>query len=278
MEAITNNPGLSFLALDIFEDLDIDTVLNCRQVCKEWQGLIDSQFESKKSWKTLIQRFHGLKKMKFQHYSDELFIEKFPNWIRLLKYFQTQESLYNLKTFVSFMENYFEDSNTRLSESPLHYAAVKGNLDVMRIFIKSPLDFNSKDVHGHTALHLACENRHTKILKLILNHSEEKGIDMNIASVGGWTPLHRACYMGNTEFLKILLENHQSKDIDLNATDDFDRTPIHLACAYEEFKIVELLVKNADKGIDLEAKDDEGRTPLMLAQEKGYVDIAELFQ
>ena len=87
-----------------------------------------------------------------------------------------------------------------------------------------------------------------------------------------------ASRLGNTEFLKILLENHQNKDIDLNATDDFDRTPIHLACAYEEFKIVELLVKNADKGIDLEAKDDEGRTPLMLAQEKGYVDIAELFQ
>ena len=275
MEEITNNPGLSFLALEIFQHLDSVTVLKCRTVCKDWQMLIDS----KKSWKLLIQRFHGLKKKPFHDYADDLFLDKFPYWHRIFKYFQTQESISNLHTFVTFMEKYFEDSNLRLSESPMHYAAVRGDVDVTHLFIKSPLDFNQPDVHRHTPLHLACENRHTKVLKLILDYAEVKRIDMNLASVGGWTPLHKACYSGNTEFLKIFLEHHNSKfKIDLNATDEYKRTPLHLACAFEEFKVVDLLVKNAHRGIDLEAKDDEGRTPKQLALQKGYVDIVDLFQ
>ena len=262
---------MNFLAIDIFENLDCQSILACRLVCKEWQELIDDQ----KSWISLRKEFHGLKTNKFHFYSDELFIEKLPHWSEVFDYLECHESLHNLRIFVKFMQKWFADSNVRLSETPMHSAAQRGNTEIVSMLIKSPLDFNDTDVHGHTPLHLAFENRHTKVLNLILRHSEVKRIKFNAVSIGGWTPMHKACYVGNAQGLKLFLEDSNINRIEVNARDEYDRTPFHLACCYGELKIVELLIKY---GVDTKAKDDQGRTPLMVAQERGYIEIVELLR
>ncbi len=125
------------------------------------------------------------------------------------------------------------------------------------------------DNYGISALHLAAENNHTEMLKVML----EKGADVNISqdapSEAGNTPLHTACIYGNAEVVKIL-EDFGADDTIGNINGE---TPAHHA------------VMKKKMGGDLSAKErravlqelkhldiarSDGKTPLMLLQ---YLDI-----
>merc|ERR1712029_305283 len=41
-EILFSNPGLSFIAIDIFKELNLNSLINARLVCKSWNKLIDN--------------------------------------------------------------------------------------------------------------------------------------------------------------------------------------------------------------------------------------------
>ena len=41
-EILFSNPGLSFIAIDIFKELNLNSLINARLVCKSWNTLIDA--------------------------------------------------------------------------------------------------------------------------------------------------------------------------------------------------------------------------------------------
>lgn len=76
--------------------------------------------------------------------------------------------------------------------TPLHRAASKGNLEIVKLFMahKDGLNINSRDAYGNTPLHLACEeDRQDEALLLVANgadpstQNKEKNSPLDLCSV-----------------------------------------------------------------------------------------------
>ena len=68
--------------------------------------------------------------------------------------------------------------------SPLHWAALKGNLGVVQALMRSGLDVHDLDDVGNSALHLACAGGHGAVVKYLLNN----GADAHLRNSFGNTP------------------------------------------------------------------------------------------
>ncbi|WCR53196.1 MAG: Actin-binding protein [Wolbachia endosymbiont of Ctenocephalides orientis wCori] len=51
-------------------------------------------------------------------------------------------------------------SKDKYGRTPLHLAALRGHLDVVKSLIEKGADAKAEDKHGHTPIHLAAENGH----------------------------------------------------------------------------------------------------------------------
>lgn len=87
--------------------------------------------------------------------------------------------------------------------SPLHYAAMKGNLSTLEFLYGEGYDHNAKGKDGKTALHLAAEFGHHDIVEYLVQAGCELSLD-----AAGWSPLLYAHQSNNKELVEFL----QSKD------------------------------------------------------------------
>ena len=77
--------------------------------------------------------------------------------------------------------------------SPLHVAAINGNIEVTELLINEGADIELKDSeYGSSPLLFACQNGRTKIVKLLF----ENGADINAKSVGRTSAIHFAAQSG----------------------------------------------------------------------------------
>jgi 26S proteasome non-ATPase regulatory subunit 10 len=74
------------------------------------------------------------------------------------------------------------------SATPLHRAASKGNLKIVRLLTENSCKFDSVDIEGNTALHLACEEERTEVAELlhqcgasltVLNKDKKSPLDLS---------------------------------------------------------------------------------------------------
>ena len=182
--------------------------------------------------------------------------------------------------------------------TPLHMAALNGQVDVSRILLQHKTDRNALDVEGQTPFHLASKQGHIRLARLLLEH----GVDVNALDNNHSTALHLTSKEGHTDVARWLL----GQRLDANAKDSDGRTPLHLASGRGYIDIAQLLLEyGADvnaldnnhftalhltsreghndaarwllaQGLDVNAQDSCGRTPLHLAAEEGDFDIAQL--
>lgn len=94
-------------------------------------------------------------------------------------------------------------TDTRAS-TPLHRAASKGNIEIVRIFLDyaDKLRINNKDVYGNTPLHLACEEDRQEVAVLLV----ENGADVETKNRDNQTPLD-LCSPKLAKLIKNKLEN-----------------------------------------------------------------------
>ena len=76
--------------------------------------------------------------------------------------------------------------------TPFHYAALSGHFHVVKLLIEKNVDVDIKTNDGRTALHFAAKNGHYKVCQLILNVSDDKNLDANLEDYFGNTPLSLA--------------------------------------------------------------------------------------
>lgn len=148
----------------------------------------------------------------------------------------------------------------------LHYAAFRGNMDVIKLLIENGAVIDTSNNEGLNVLHLGAQGNRTSVLIYFV---EKYNLDIMKTDNIGSTPLHWASYVGSEDCLIYIL----TLNPDINKQDIEGLTPLHLAVTSDRSRIIKkLLHKGADKNI----RDKQNRTPLDLAKEKNKTHIIEM--
>ena len=189
------------------------------------------------------------------------------------------------------------------NNTPLHYAALHGHLNIIRMLINFGCDASIKGWRGWTPLHFACQCGHSNVVKMLLSEGichpmsvDDKGnlpihiaatfghwdiiqilvtdfdCDINTVTTGqhGWTALHFACQGGHVSTVKKLI-------CELNCPMEPNKhgnTPIHIAALYGKLDIVRFLVEEC--GCNVNSRNGQGRMPLHAASAGGYSETVSI--
>ncbi|OMO72699.1 hypothetical protein CCACVL1_17642 [Corchorus capsularis] len=189
----------------------------------------------------------------------------------------------------------------QLGETALFTAAEKGHLDVVKELLQYSTreGISTKSRSGFDPLHIAANNGHEAIVKVLLEHdpgliktvgqanatplvsaamkghtavvrellSKDPSL-LEISKANGKNPLHFAARQGHVDIVKILLE----KDPQLaRRTDKKGQTALHMAVKGVSAEVVRLILR-ADSAIVM-LPDRFGHTPLHVATRKKRAEI-----
>ncbi|MGV8118460.1 MAG: ankyrin repeat domain-containing protein [Candidatus Xenobiia bacterium LiM19] len=163
-----------------------------------------------------------------------------------------------------------EVENNYFGKTPLHYAALKGDLESMKLLISHGANVNARDKMGRTPLHSAL-SRGNKEAALFL-HKRGAGI----------RDIYTAAALGIMNKLRALLDNNQAsvnvpeygnQTILYFSETGEGRTAIHYAVMYRQLKAAKYLIS---RGADVNTKTMHDVTPLEFAAEMGYREMVEL--
>ena len=107
--------------------------------------------------------------------------------------------------------------------TPLHVAALGGDMDEVKRLVEAGADVNAVSVYQATPLHWAVQGSSVK--PDILSYLVEHGADVNAKNTWGATPLHLTSSFGNVPATRRLLE----LGADPTVRDDMNQTPVHKA-------------------------------------------------
>ncbi|XP_064605921.1 transient receptor potential cation channel subfamily A member 1-like [Liolophura sinensis] len=127
-------------------------------------------------------------------------------------------------------------------QSPFHFAARYGRYNTCLRLLDSeqgPNIINESDNTGLTALHIAAENGHAKILSLLMQRGAAVHRDFN-----GNTPLHLAATNGYTHSMRLLLNVHSNL---LDCKNKEGGTALHLAAQQGHVSAITLLLSLGTK-------------------------------
>ena len=126
----------------------------------------------------------------------------------------------------------------------------------MNIPVSFSLEIDAKDNLERTALHYACIEGHSEIVKLLLVHRAlDSCIDYN-----GLTALHYAVEANILESLKVFVQLSEMTHL----PDNDGRTPLMMAAINGYDRAVEVLVKNAAVVNTINNVDRDGRSGMWL--------------
>lgn len=114
--------------------------------------------------------------------------------------------------------------------SPLHYACVSGDVEIVKFLIQRRVNCNRVTVDEWTPLQLASYFNRVEVVKALLDYPS---LLINKKTKFRGTALHLACESNSIEVVKLLLE----KNACLNLDDHRNRKPIELAKADEIFEL-----------------------------------------
>eukprot|EP00798_Chlamydomonas_sp_ICE-L_P000710 gene710-biopygen457 len=161
--------------------------------------------------------------------------------------------------------------NCKHCDSPLHMAAIKGNMECIKALLDRGAELNIKSdggrtllhyaISGSTPLHYAVSNGNVECAKALL----ENGAEVNIQEEEGSTPLHCAARSGRVECIRDLLNS----GAEVNKKDMFGFTPLHDAAGRGGVECIRALL---DSGPDVNTRDNDGNIPLHHATYSGSVE------
>lgn len=132
----------------------------------------------------------------------------------------------------------------------LHFAAVNGYVDIVKVLLEKGADVNAKNNYRHTPLHSAVINGNVNVVNALLGEKADvKAVDKN-----GDTPLHFAAINRHIEIIKTLLENGADVDAKnkdgstlLNLTNNKDTKRILIGVVAAHYLIRAILDDNNAK-------------------------------
>ncbi|XP_013116012.2 ankyrin repeat and sterile alpha motif domain-containing protein 1B [Stomoxys calcitrans] len=122
--------------------------------------------------------------------------------------------------------------------SALHHACLNGHTDIVRLLLSHEASPNLPDMRGSSPLHLAAWAGEEEIVKLLLTHPYRPA-NPDLQTIEKETPLHCAAQHGHTGALSILLAH----EADPNMRNTRGETPLDLACQYGRLQAVQILIR-----------------------------------
>ncbi|XP_023715852.1 uncharacterized protein LOC111868952 isoform X2 [Cryptotermes secundus] len=145
-------------------------------------------------------------------------------------------------------------------DSPLHYAARNGNVEVGMTLLGAGACVNLQNASNETPLLVALKHGNTEFGLALLREK----VHVDLADDNAITPLHFAALIGGTEIVNELIEC----EAEVNAGDGDGDTPLHNAAIEGNVLVGERL---AAAGADVAVVNNEGSTPLHLAAWQGNI-------
>jgi ankyrin repeat protein len=159
------------------------------------------------------------------------------------------------------------DAADKDGRTALHWAALKGHTEIVKILLGKGAEVNFADKDSQTALNKAAYRGHTEIVKMFLKN----GAEVNFADKDSQTALNKAAYRGHTEIVKMFLKN----GAEVNSADKDGQTALHAAASWGHAEIVEMLLEN---GAEVHSADKSGQTALDWADLNGHTEIVEMLR
>ena len=245
---LVNNPGLQHVVVEIFKNLDPQTLGRCRRVSKGWKSLIESD---DRWWKLVLDvsrsNFYKIIEEEIPKGTFEMSCSDFFDGV---EYIEKNGTLENVKLIAEFMMEYSTKILKKFKlkifqkgwDTPLHYAACQNRLDIFEMFASIPKMTNMNLVNcdtDATILHNACMKGQVEIVEFFLNLTHDKKIDLERGYFGkrmefedsfGTKMFSLAYKSGHPEVVKLFMKHAEENKLDLyEPMDDArDRSENHL--------------------------------------------------
>lgn len=140
-------------------------------------------------------------------------------------------------TFIDIMMSALGlNTNDECGASMLWSAIEHSRYGIVDLMLKHCSCVNVPNEKGQTALHIACCQTSTRILRNILEH----GSNPNARDNGGKTPLHVACRERARDMVELLLVHNA----DANVYDNNGQSPLYIATCKQCRDIAEILIRH----------------------------------
>ena len=151
-------------------------------------------------------------------------------------------------------------------------AVIEGRLSAAKTLHKQSSCINSRDKHGHSALHLALHNQNSSARASMISWLIKAGADTEYRDpLTGRNILIEAAFLNSTLELDLLLKY---SCYDICKQDRYGRTALHYAVFHNNLSAVTILSQYARKHQAIvHVKDDEGWSTCSMAAVLGYSDI-----
>ena len=241
----------------IFQKVDNRSLASCQTVSASWYRFIQYQKCPKwirikhrqvKNLETLSKEFNGGLKIYDGSAIHGSFVRLFFSVLHNRMY-QNGYTLFHLAAINGYFGmceliiqkmSKIEDKNpsNEWGNTPLHYAAQYGHLEICQLIIKSVNEKNPPNIMKFTPLHYAARFGKAIICELIMKNIRNK----NPKACDGSTPLHESAKatqspQDHLNVCKVLVENGADK----NLIDSKGRTPISYYQNNKNFPIVQYL-------------------------------------
>ncbi|XP_065537316.1 ankyrin repeat domain-containing protein 6 isoform X4 [Lathamus discolor] len=146
--------------------------------------------------------------------------------------------------------------------TPLHLAAHKGHLHVVRVLLKAGCDLDIQDDGDQTALHRAAVVGNTDVIATLI----QEGCALDRQDKDGNTALHEACWHGFSQSAKVLVK----AGANVLAKNKAGNTPLHLACQNSHSQSTRVLLLGGSRA---DLKNNAGDTCLHVAARYNHLPI-----
>jgi ankyrin repeat protein len=130
----------------------------------------------------------------------------------------TQEGNFEKVNELICNDNTLVNSKNKNGNTPLHIAALKGDINTIQLLCQHEANTNATNKNGNSPLHLAIQNLKIAAITMLVYTC---GADIYQTDANGQTPLYKATLSGNSKCIASLIDDKTSID----AQDNAGRTP-----------------------------------------------------
>ncbi|XP_045916611.1 ankyrin repeat domain-containing protein 6b isoform X3 [Micropterus dolomieu] len=149
--------------------------------------------------------------------------------------------------------------------SPLHLAAYKGHIDVVRILLKAGCDLDIHDDGEQTALHRAAVVGNSDVISVLI----QEGCALDRQDKDGNTALHEVSWHGFSQSVKLLVK----AGANVHAKNKAGNTALHLACQNGHSQSSKVLLLGGSRP---DSKNHAGDTCLHVAARYNHVAMIRI--